>query len=225
MLGTLLVIGLFGTQPAISAAGHVPAALLQESGRDPFSLLMLLTAASVPAGLEVRSADATPRGGQPDFHFDREPLVSLPELVDVFNARHSEYRATIIDGVFVMRPADRTAAYLDSPTSIGKLKVTGVMMAGRRVFASLDPRLVAGGGILGSYINLDSAQAGEDLVISLDGQGRLVIDLLNQIASQSRRGWMVITTDDDRSPEVLKFGFMHRGGASTAVGITLDKSR
>jgi hypothetical protein len=75
------------------------------------------------------------------------------------------------------------------------------------------------GGIIGSSINLDSEQRGDQTRIVFDGTERRVIDGLNTIAKQARRTWLVLTNRDGKGPTYLKVGFMHEGGSSTYLDV------
>lgn len=198
-------------------AQTVPSQLRLATRADPMAFSMMLAHASVPAGVELRATDATPRS-KPDLSFKPEPRMSLSDLVDAFNAGRADYRAAAIEGVLVIRPAAAKASYLDQPSGVGKLEVTGVLNAVRKVFAGLEPSL-ATGGVLGSYIGVNSDQRGDDVALVLDGTGRTVLDVLNQIAKQSGKTWFVVSSPDERSPTVLKFGVMHPGGSSSIIEI------
>lgn len=203
---------------------EVPSALLVAAQQSPLELVMALADASVPAGLELLSSDRLPRR-KPAFDVEPRPTVGLTDLRQAFNTRHADYRAAVLDDVLVVRPTRRTAAYLDQDSNLEPIVITGVMAAARKIFADLDPALARPGGLAGSAINLDPQERGEYTDVSLDGRGRKVIDVLNQLAKQSQRAWVVITSNDDRPPRVLEFGLIHRGGSSTRVSLSGSDER
>lgn len=185
---------------------------------------MALADASVPSGLELWSSDRVPPD-KPPFDINRRPTVGLAELAQAFNTYHDDYRAAVLDGVLVVRPARRRAAYLDRDSKLEPMVVTGLMAAERKIFADLDPALAKPGGLAGSTINLDPSESGEYTNVFLDGGGRKVIDVLNQLAKQTQRAWLVITSNDDQAPRVLEFGLIHRGGSSTHVALSESEQR
>lgn len=200
---------------------QVPSGLRRSAAQEPILFVMALADASVPAGFEVRKSDLLPRG-RPVLQSTGQPTVGLHEIVAIFNTHHTDYRAAIMDGVVVIRPVGRTAAYLEATIDIVQIAVTGVMEAARRIFGPLDPSLVHPGGRLGSSINTDTTDTGDNAVISIHGAGR-VIDLLNDVVRQSPRAWLVEITDDLSDPEVSRFGFMHNAGTSTWLGVRRAK--
>jgi hypothetical protein len=110
--------------------------------------------------------------------------------------------------------------YLNRNSGLRRMEITGVMEATRRVLAALDPAFgKTGGGILGSRLSLDAEQSGESVRIFFDGTERRVVDALNTIARQARRTWIVVTTDEEEAPELLRVGFIHQGGASTGFDL------
>jgi hypothetical protein len=207
---------------ALLAWQTAPSQLQLAAGSHPLVFAMMLAHASVPAGVELRASDAKPRG-RPDFGFRTEPAITTAALADAFNVTHIDYRATLSDGVLVIRPTGPTAPFLDRPSGIGRVEVTGVMEAARQLFAGLDPRLAAPGGRISSGINLDPSQSGDDVRLVLDGTGRTVIDVLNQIARQSGKVWFVEDSDDPKQPNVVRFGFLHPGGSSTGIDVTAGR--
>jgi hypothetical protein len=55
--------------------------------------------------------------------------------------------------------------------------------------------------------------------IVFDGTEHRVIDGLNAIARQAKTTWLVVTTDTEKEPKLLKVGFIHRGGSTTLVDV------
>jgi hypothetical protein len=193
----------------------VPASLLLKSQASPFEFAMLLAETAVPSGLELRESDNVRPRLKPDFNIERAQKAQAADLVKAFNSRHSDYRATWMDGVFVIRPTQKTAQYLDEPLVREPIAVTGVTTAANHVFAPLDPTLLTGA-FIGSYFG-DSADRGDDIPISLDDTGGpRVIDRLNQIVRQAPRTWYVLTREVENKVRIVRFGFIQRGGVSTA---------
>jgi hypothetical protein len=133
----------------------VPIGLLGVADTTPDNFAEYLADLSVPAGLELRQMDlATMKIKRV---IDRRSNVPGDGLVDPFNSAHSDYRASIADGVFVIRPLRRRAEYLDAGAPAVQLQVKGIMSAAKRVFSPLDPNL----SVVGS--NLMSGLGGIDL--------------------------------------------------------------
>ena len=217
MLKTTLAVALMAVQASTSPP-RVAAALLKSAELDPIEFTMVLLQAGVSAGLEVRSADQSPRR-KPDLQLASSPTVNLTEVVSAFNSAHTDYRAKLDGHVVVIRPVDKPAPYLDQPSSAGRIDVTGVMSAARKIFSPLDRTLDAPGGIIGSRIGVDAAQAGENTRITIDGSGRRNEQLLNEVVSRSPRAWIVVTTNSDETIRIIKVGFMHPGGSTTFLDV------
>lgn len=202
----------------------VPSSLLVVARRSPWELAMLLANASVPSGLELRDIDDVPPLNRPDFNLARTPRVPASDLVRAFDSQHSDYRAILIDGVFVIRPVDRPVRFLDEPSSLtSPIAVTGILTAARRIFSPLDPALSDGRGIMGSFINVPPEELGENLPITVDG-GRRVIDDLNQIVRQSARMWYVVTRRrPDNEWQIVRFGFIQTQGVTIDQGLSLPR--
>ncbi len=124
-----------------------------------------------------------------------------------------------MDGVVVVRPIGPKAPYLDSPSNVELKTVNGLSKAASHIFAGLDPRLNAGGGVAGSFVNSSPDQRGEFSAVVLDGRGHSVVEVLNQLATQSGRGWVVETREDNGGARVRSFGLIHHQGVITRVGL------
>jgi hypothetical protein len=194
----------------------VPAGLVAAAHQEPLGFAMALSDAAIPNGLETRGPAQRPRQ-KPDFDLARQSTVPLRQVVNEFNKSHADYQAEIVDGVVVVRPQGNKAAYLDAPSTVEPGPVDGAMTAARKIFRGLDPRLGDGGGIVGSSINTSADERGEFNTVLLDGHGRSVIGVLNQLAKQSGRGWLVVTSDEKGSSRVRAFGLVHRHGSITSV--------
>lgn len=206
VLASLVVFAQPGTQ--------VPVGLLAAAQNSPVEFVMALADASVPAGLEIRASERTPRR-KPELNIAPQPTQSIAELVRVFNEFHRDYRAALVDDVLVIRPSDKRSAYLDQQSTIGRPTVTGLFPAIRTVFSSLHPSVNPRGGIVGSTTGVGPEEDFHGSVFTLDGQGHTVIQVLNQIARQTRRAWFVGISNDDSSPRIIEFGIVHRGGWMT----------
>lgn len=209
-----------------SPAAQVPAGIVAAADQEPLAFVMSLADASIPVGFEVpRSHWVLPRR-VPDFNVAREPAVPFPNLVQRFNARHADYKATIMDGVVVVRPVGRAAAYLDQPSTLGPVTVTGVTFAVRMVFSGLDPKWATPptGGITYSGGAGDRWLTAERMVFSFDGTGRSVLDVLNEIVKQANCSWYVLTSDGD-APAVLQFGLMYGRGSLTHTVVEAQSNR
>jgi hypothetical protein len=183
--------------------------------RSPWEFAMLLANASVPSGLELLDIDDVRPLKRPDFSLDRTAKIPANDLVKAFNSQHSDYHATLMDGVFVIRPVVRPVRFLDQPCALNSpIVVTGLLSAARRLFAPLDPSLSNGLGTTGSFVNAAPDELGENIPITVDGDRR-VIDNLNQIVRQSPRTWYVVTKSrPDNERRIIRFGFIHSQGAT-----------
>jgi hypothetical protein len=221
MLNKTLALILLGGHAAVFAASQTaPSALQVAAAGDPYVFAMLLAHASVPSGIVLPYSATRHPPGPPDFGFRREPAIPIEGLAKAFDARHLQYRSVLLDGVLVIGPAAGLPEYLNRNSGLRPMEITGVMEATRRVLAALDPAFgKTGGGILGSRLSLDAEQSGESVRIFFDGTERRVVDALNTIARQARRTWIVVTTDEEEAPELLRVGFIHQGGASTGFDL------
>jgi hypothetical protein len=222
MLNKMIVMVLLATHyAAIASSQAAPAALRAGAEGDPYVFAMLLAHASVPSGV-VLPESATLRPRLPDFSFKRNPILPTEELAKAFNARHPQYRATLIDDVLVIGSAGGLPSYLERRSGLQPTAVVGVMMATRKVLAALDTAFAnTKGGTIDSRITLDAEQSGDSIRIVFDGTERRVIDDLNTIAKQAGRTWLVLTSDDVQEAGHLKVGFLHRGGSSTHLAVNV----
>jgi hypothetical protein len=203
---TAFVIALGSSVALGQPSQTVPASLLERAQRSPVEIVWLLADASIPSGIEFRESDDI-YPGPIDFNLDRNRTAADGELVRTFNDWHRDYHAVLMDGVFVIRPADGTVRFLDErsmidlPVTVTALP-TGGMGAERRLFSPLDPGLLGPTG--GSSCRVDNDP------ILLDGSGgRNVIDLLNQIALQARATWYVTTRKHADDWQVAAFGMIY----------------
>jgi hypothetical protein len=189
------------------ASNTVPASLLLKAQRSAVEVAFLLANASVPSGLEIREADDLYPKPPPDYTLDLTQQVPASDVVKAFNAQHRDYQAAVLDGVFVIRPADASVRFLDEPSTIRPVvTIIGAMAAMRRVFAALDPEL--SGVVLNSL-----GHEGENTPVALDGTGNhKVIDTLNQVAKQTRSTWQVKTRKHGKEWRVAEFGVIHEHG-------------
>ena len=194
----------------------VPAGLLAATQQEPLAFAMSLADASVPNGLET-SAPVQRPVRKPDFDLGKQATATVDQVVDAFNLHHGDYRASLVDGVVVIRPATNRAAYLDLPSTLEPTVVTGLMSGVRSIFAGLDPRVAAPGGIAGSGLPAD--ERGDFNTVSLDGHGRSIVGVLNQLAKQSGRGWFVVTTKGAGGLRVRSFGLIHRHGSISQIDL------
>jgi hypothetical protein len=222
-MSIIVMVGVVAAQAAATPGSQrVSEALLKAADLDPMPFVMMLAQAGIPAGLEVRASDEIPRG-KPNLQFTNNQMVTLIEVVAAFNSRHIGYRAELREGVFVIRPVQNRAAYLDRPSSIGHVTVSGPMSAAGKIFAPLNPTLNGTGGTLGSSINVAGTQMGENTLIDINGHGRTNEQLLNEVVRQSPRAW-IVTTNGDAEARVVKVGFMHPGGAATFVDVDATRN-
>ena len=194
----------------------VPAYLLSAVERPPLEVTFLLAKAGIPCGIEIRESDDVVPRPPADSGRDLSQQVPASMVVQAFNEYHREYRAALVNGVFVIRPSVGTASFLDSPSVIvPPITVVGTMEAIRRILSPLDTRLLSphiGGGIG------PEAAKGLTARFVLDGSGpRSVIDTLNQLVLQMPGAWEVTTRQYGQEWKIAKFGFIY-GDRSRSQG-------
>ena|SRR5882672_8473467 len=207
-----------GTAAASGIQMSVPALQVAARG-DPFVFAMALADAAVPAGIILSESARRRPSGTPPHSPDRQINVSIEQLALTFNESHDLYRASLMDGVLVVAPAGGLATDLFRSSGIGATNVIGVMNALRRAFSGLDPALRVPGGIIGSSVNTDAVERGESVPIVFDGTQRRIIDCLNAIARQANTTWIVVTSDEQPQPKIVKVGIIHAGGAGSFVDV------
>ena len=180
----------------------VPASLVAAAQRPLIQFAAALARAGLPAGLEFREGDE----GLSDVRVPSPSgaPVSLQDVARAFEKHHAAYRAVVMGKVLVMRPRSNRRDYLDEPSHIdAPTKVTGIMAASRRVFAPGWPAL------LHDVIANSYGTPGEDVEVVLDGRGRKVVDMLNEIVLQvPKHVWLVSTTRG----RLTTFGFLDAKG-------------
>lgn len=201
----------FGSLAAAQAPSEVPAALMAFASRPPMEVVFLLASASVPAGIEVRESDDIVPKPPPEFAPQPVKRVAASAFVQAFNDARRDYQAVWSDGVFVIRPLEVRAPFLDSASTIVQAEaVIGTMEALRTVLAPLDPRLREP--VLGGGMGREAAR-GHTASISLDGRGRRVIDTLNQIVTQTPGAWKVTTRRNGKEGLIVSFGYVYARGS------------
>jgi hypothetical protein len=206
-LGAMLATPKQAAVDATSAA--VPASLLEAAQQTTVDFAGALASASVAAGFELEEADDGPPSGKTMAPGDRDRKVPLADVANAFEARHLAYRAGVLRGVLVIRPAQDALPFLDEPSTIfPPATIEGVMAAARRVFLPIDPRL--SGPALNSL-----GRPSDAIPLTLDGSGgRKVIDTLNQIVSQAPgRAWVVTTRKVGNEVRLVGFGFIEANGS------------
>jgi hypothetical protein len=224
MFDKILVSSVF-TILAVQEPQQVPVSLVGAASQDPLSMVNLLAEAAIPAGAEIRQSDyqrftGSPRRWDPERlsreRFAQETTVPADRLVAAFNQSHATYRALMMGGVLVIRPARDRAPYLDGGAPMATLSARGLMPLAERMFVPLDPRLAQEGGRAGSLVGPIGVELdrGDDLQLVVEARGKTVIQVLNDIARQAPgHAWLVVTMDGDRRIE--RFGFMHRYGTTS----------
>ena len=95
------------------------------------------------------------------------------------------------------------------------------MAAIEQIFQRVHPALARRGGgptpRAGNSISGSQDEQGEFHTVTLDGHGRSVLGVLNQVVKQSGRGWLVVT--DRENGRVRSLGLIHRHGAITRVDL------
>ena len=207
MLALCWVSAAASARHAGSFERSVPSYLVAAARRGPLELAVVLAEESIPAGIEVRESDDVYPPPFPQSERDRTLLVSLSEVARAFNESHREYRASVTDGVFVIRLADSMPRLLDERSMIETpVVITGVMDAERAVFAQSDSRL-RGPAIRGGI----GRRAAEGLRarITLSGSGKSIAETLNEIVRQVPGAWQVTTFKVGREWRIAKFGFIY----------------
>jgi hypothetical protein len=214
MLRILTLLGLSAMLATPEQAGvdvanpAVPTSLLEAAQRRPADFAAALASASVAAGFELKEPDDGPPSGETMALGDSDRKVPLADVAKAFEARHPAYRASLLRGVLVVRPAEDSLPFLDEPSTISPpATVKGVMAAARRVFLPMDRRL--SGPALNSL-----GRPSDALQLTLDGRGgRKVIDTLNQIVTQAPgRAWIVTTRKVGNEVRLVGFGFIEANG-------------
>jgi len=198
----------------------VPFSVVRRAALSPVIVVQLLANAGVPTGFEVLASESWQSKYMPDFDAPSSPAVPASHFIDAFNAAHADYSAAIRDGVIVIRPQKRHSAYLDAPTTLDHVTVTGVIAAARKIFGSLGAGIDNPGGIIGDYVGISPARAGATVPISLNGHGRTTIDLLNQVVTQSPSAWFVVISDHPEQPTIVRFGFVRTRGSTSSVDVS-----
>ena len=198
----------------------VPAALAVGASSSPMAFVQFCAELSVPCGLEILETDrASASNTRTDI--GRGGAVSASIVIDAFNKTHSDYRAADFDGVIVIRPSQQRARYLDSIARVGTLHERGLMTLGEHLFAPLDAALTKPGGRGGSYASPTGVDVdrGEDVELTIQADGRSVIDILNEVATLAPgHPWLVVTSNEEIA-RVVQFGFVHRYGTTTELRI------
>lgn len=223
MLKQVFVLALAaGTVLSGQAKQELPASLLLEASRPPYEFAMYLADMSVPSGLEIRRADSS-YFRQLKFDLDRKNTVPAAQVVEAFNTSHSDYRAVLMDNTFVIRPVTGRIRFLDEMSTLGRVDVTGMLNALDKVFAQLVPTLGRSTARLGSYLGGAPPDLGDEIVVSLDGSGRTVIDVLNHLVQQAPRTWVVETTNDAEKAQILRIGFLLKQSLGSFHSISQQK--
>jgi len=229
-LGTKALALVLAALTAGAEAAGAPASLIAMRAADPKTFVEVLAHLGVPAGLEIRQADyrrsyTTGQGWHPDDwtreKLARQPSVPLDDVVSAFNRRRGDYRATLMQGVVVIRPTRKPAAYLDSKPAFGRMEGQGLDRVAEKIFAPLDSLLDQPGARVGSRLSAVGAEVdfGDALQIAIDARGLSPLDALNRMAAAAPgHAWIVVTTDD-ATPRIGRFGFVHRHGATTTMSV------
>jgi hypothetical protein len=173
---------------------------------------MAVVGTGIPVGIEVRSGADYPSVRPP---LSVDPAVpSIEEMSREFNRRHQAYRSAVMEGVFVIRPAEQVAAILDREVDVSPSQFRGVLLAMRAVLSTIDPSLV--GGFAGSFINTTPEQRGDFTEIVVGGR-RPLLDSLNAVVRQTApsQGWMVVTDRLQDETVLLAFGQLYSNGSSS----------
>jgi hypothetical protein len=200
--------------PRAQAVPDVPSGLVAASRLPPMSFAMSLVDNFVPTGIEVRGSPIGPREPMPAFDLDRQNVVPVTDVIQGFNTAHSDYRATWTDNVILIRPIERRLRFLDSAAGFVTMTVQDPLLALARVFEPIEPRL--GGRTRAGSSMASRTERGADITVTLVGAGQSVVQVLNQLATQSDRGWVVYTMVPEAGPpQINAIGLIHRHGATT----------
>jgi hypothetical protein len=194
--------------------GRAPLTLIESARLDPESFSRALAAARVPAGLEVREADRA--HGPYQQVASAEPSVPLRELFVEFNTANPAYRVTASGKAIEIAPATSRARYLDAPAPPGRLVVTGIMTALRKLFAPLDQTLSPTGGIVGSQ--LGTMDIGDQIKVDIEMSGLSVRECLVRLSVLAPgHVWIVVTSGTE--PRIDQIGLLHADGSGTYLRI------
>jgi hypothetical protein len=185
--------------------GHpVPAGLVVVAGGNPLTFVHYCAELSVPCDLEILETDLA-RGWSNGSAIRRVGTVPASDVISAFNKTHSDYKAADLDGVILIRPSQQRARYLESIAPVGTLHERGLMTLVEHLFAPLDPALAKPGGRAGSYASPTGVgvDVGEDIELTIQTDGRSVIDILNEMATLAPgHPWLVVTTNEAMAPVV-----------------------
>lgn len=197
----------------------VPADLVSIANRAPLEVVLTLASQSVPAGIEVFEADDRYPRRPPDFRPASSRQVPLNDVVTAFNDSHPAYRATNVDGVFVVRPASGRVSFLDGQSTIPPATaVLGAMQAMKRILSPLDPQLLEPS--VGSSLGRQAAKA-FTAEVTLDGSGgRTVLQTLNQVVLQVPGAWQVTTRMEERQTEIVRLAFIYTDFSRTVSTVS-----
>lgn len=176
----------------------------------PLTVINYCVTNAIPCGLEVMAVDAPPEkfAVRSDELSELAPMT-VASVVNAFNERHANYQAKMMDGVVVIRPT-RPSVYIDSNPGLGRIDGRGLMWLAGMVFLPLDPSL-ARRPTVGSVLSRpgDVADRGGDIEMAVDGSGRTVLNILNDIVKRApTHAWLVRTSKE----KILSFGFVNGDG-------------
>jgi len=202
-------------------APHVPRGLLRATGAHPLAFVRLLAESGVPAGIEIKQQDRMRVAPLEKSEQGPPSTVPLSELASAFNAAHADYQASITDGVLIVRPRQIQQDYLDAGAPPRELSGVGLMPVATQLFVPLDSKLQGGAGQAASMLGPIGIEVdrGEQIPIRVNGSGRTVLQVLNDIALQAPgHPWFVAT--EGQPAKIIRFGFVHKHGTTTEQSIT-----
>jgi len=208
--GSVLVgLALFTVTPT-PGQEPAPGSLIGAARTAPIEFAMLLAHLSVPVGLEVSAADRLPQR-MPAFDSRYSTPLPVAEAINLFNASHRNYVAAISEDVVVIRPVADRINYLDVELLRDDVVVTGAINALERIFSPIYPPPESGRGRIGSRL-VDLATGGEYVAVRLSA-GMTVLSALNDLAKQSRLGWVVETDTRQKTKVITWVGLLHGRGS------------
>lgn len=226
--GVLIALGLTAT-PAqqTTQSSELSARLERAALAPPLEFAMMLAQAGVPSGVVLGESESrSPTGGPPDPHLPRGAVTSVEVLARAFNASHSTHRAVVLGDVLVIHRGTALPELLTRRSGSGKGEVIGAMQAVRLAWSGLDPKLrPSGDGVLSSAIGVEAEDRSASMRVVFDGSEARVLDALNSIATQTRRTWLLVISDDPASsPSTARIGLINRGGSVSLLSLQLLKN-
>lgn len=217
MTNSVLALTLVGLVTTYHSSVQLAPAGVRSRTYHPMTVMHYCVARAIACGLELKESDIlhgseiVPVALSPSAH------TTATEVVAIFNENNATYRASMTEGVVVIRPAHGTAAYLDSAPGLTKIEGRGLMWLVGNAFIPLDPSFAGRSGLGSELGPADGTRpdTGEDIYMEIDGSGRSVVSILNEIVRKAPTHAWLVTTDGAPVPTMLRLGIINPGHHSS----------